>query len=147
MRINKLFGTALAVALASTLVLSGCGEEEKQLIRMSHSQIETHPDHLGLVAFKNYVESKLGDKFEIQIFPNATLGANEKVLELIKQGSVQYLVVSTANIESFDPLYSLFSIPYIFTSENAYENFITDPKVLEQLSVNSIKTVSIRLPH
>lgn len=51
MRINKLFGTALAVALASTLALSGCGEQEKQLIRMSHSQIETHPDHLGLFAF------------------------------------------------------------------------------------------------
>ena len=139
MRINKLFGTALAVALASTLALSGCGEQEKQLIRMSHSQIETHPDHLGLVAFKNYVESKLGDKFEIQIFPNATLGANEKVLELIKQGSVQYLVVSTANIESFDPIYSLFSIPYIFTSEKAFENFITNPEILDQLSVNSDK--------
>lgn len=106
---------------------------------MSHSQIETHPDHLGLVAFKNYVESKLGDKFEIQIFPNATLGANEKVLELIKQGSVQYLVVSTANIEAFDPLYSLFSIPYVFTSEPAYEKFITDPNTLKQLAVNSDK--------
>ena len=118
---KKILASALAVAVAS-LVLTGCGGEEKQIVRISHSQIDTHPDHLGAVAFKNYVESKLGDKFEISIYPNATLGANEKVLELIKQGSVQYLVVSTANLESFDKMYSLFSIPYLFTSEAAYES-------------------------
>ncbi len=136
---KKLLASALAVAVAS-LVLTGCGGEEKQIVRISHSQIDTHPDHLGAVAFKNYVESKLGDKFEVTIYPNATLGANEKVLELIKQGSVQYLVVSTANIESFDKIYSLFSIPYLFTSEDAFEKFISDPAILKQLGVNNAKT-------
>ena len=126
------------MAVAS-LVITGCGGDSKQIVRISHSQIETHPDHLGAIAFKNYVESKLGDKFEVQLFPNATLGSNEKVLELIKQGSVQFLVVSTANIESFDKMYSIFSIPYLFTSEAAFEKFITDPKILEQLSVNRDK--------
>lgn len=133
---KKLLISALAVAAAS-FVITGCGGDSKQIVRISHSQIETHPDHLGALAFKQVVESKLGDKYEVQIFPNATLGANEKVLELIKQGSVQYLVVSTANIESFDKLYSLFSIPYLFTSEAAFEKFISDPKIMEQLGVNS----------
>lgn len=133
---KKLVISALAVAAAS-FIITGCGGDSKQIVRLSHSQIETHPDHIGAQAFKKVVESKLGDKFEVQIFPNATLGANEKVLELIKQGSVQYLVVSTANIESFDKLYSLFSIPYLFTSEDAYNKFISDPKVMEQLGVNS----------
>ncbi len=138
MQFKNMLGIAVAVAAASTLALTGCGSEEsKTLVRMSHAQVETHPDHLGLVAFKNTVESKLGSKYEVQIFPNGTLGANEKVLELIKQGSVQYLVVSTANIESFDPLYSLFSMPYLFTSEAAYEKFVTDPEVLKKLGVNS----------
>ena len=132
---KKLVISALAVAAAS-FIITGCGGDSKQIVRLSHSQIETHPDHIGAQAFKKVVESKLGDKFEVQIFPNATLGANEKVLELIKQGSVQYLVVSTANIESFDKLYSLFSIPYLFTSEDAYNKFISDPKVMEQLGVN-----------
>lgn len=133
---KKLLCSALAVAVAS-LVLTGCGGESKQIIRLSHSQIETHPDHIGALAFKQVVESKLGDQFEVQIFPNATLGSNEKVVELIKQGSVQYLVVSTANLESFDKLYSLFSIPYLFTTEAAFNKFISDPKVLEQLGANN----------
>ena len=136
---KKVLCSALAMAVAS-LVLTGCGGDSgKQIVRFSHTQVETHPDHLGAVAFKNYIESRLGDKFEVQIFPNATLGNNEKVLELIKQGSIQYLAISTATAESFDKIYSLFSIPYLFTSEAAYEKFITDPKILAQLSINREK--------
>ena len=136
---KKVLCSALAMAVAS-LVLTGCGGDSgKQIVRFSHTQVETHPDHLGAVAFKNYIESRLGDKFEVQIFPNATLGNNEKVLELIKQGSIQYLAISTATAESFDKIYSLFSIPYLFTSEAAYEKFITAPKILAQLSINREK--------
>ena len=140
MRTFKLLGLALAVCAASSLALTGCGGDkkaEKTLVRISHTQIDTHPDHLGFVAFKNYIEQKLGDKYEVQIFPNGSLGANEKVLELIKQGSVQFLAVSTANIESFDKIYAVFSVPYLFTSEKAYEAFISDPQVLKTLSKNS----------
>lgn len=139
MRLNKLIGSTLALAVASALALSGCGDEGKKTIRISHTQIETHPDHIGLQAFEKYVEDKLGEKYDVVIFPNSTLGANEKVLELVKQGSVQYLVVSTANIESFDKLYSLFSIPYLFTSEQAYESFITSEDFIQKLGVNSEK--------
>lgn len=80
MHINKFLGTALAIAVASAVALTGCGGESKQTVRVSHTQIETHPDHVGLVAFEKYVEGKLGDKYDVQIFPNGTLGANEKVL-------------------------------------------------------------------
>ncbi|HAR80340.1 MAG TPA: TRAP transporter substrate-binding protein DctP [Succinivibrionaceae bacterium] len=137
MRINKMLGIALAIAAATGFSVSSA--EAKTTVRISHTQIETHPDHIGFVAFKNYVESKLGDKYEVQIFPNGSLGANEKVLEQIKLGSVQFLSVSTANIESFDKIYAVFSVPFLFTSEKAYEEFVTDPKVIQELGVNSKK--------
>lgn len=136
MRMNKLLGVAAAVAAVLTFTASA---EAKTTVRISHTQIETHPDHLGFVALKKYVEEKLGDKYDIQIFPNGTLGANEKVLELVKQGVVQFLSVSTANIESFDKTYAVFSVPFLFTSEKAYEGFISQPEILEELSANAEK--------
>ncbi len=136
MRMNKLLGVAVAVAAVLTFTASA---EAKTTVRISHTQIETHPDHLGFVALKKYVEEKLGDKYDIQIFPNGTLGANEKVLELVKQGVVQFLSVSTANIESFDKTYAVFSVPFLFTSEKAYEGFISQPEILEELSANAEK--------
>ena len=52
---------------------------------------------------------------------------------------MQFLVLSTANIETFDPLYSLFSIPYVFTSEEEYEKYISDPETIKKLNVNEAK--------
>ncbi|MCR5536232.1 MAG: TRAP transporter substrate-binding protein [Succinivibrio sp.] len=136
MRLNKILGIALAVAAVTTFSSASLA---KDIVRISHTQIETHPDHIGFVAFKDYVEKKLGDKYEVQIFPNSQLGANEKVLELVKQGAVQFLSVSTANIEAFNKKYAVFSVPFLFTSEKAFEAFVTKPEVLAKLSSDAKK--------
>ena len=36
------------------------------------------PEHIGLLAFKEYVEENLGDEYEVQIFPNEILGSAQK---------------------------------------------------------------------
>ena len=53
--------TALAFGIAVAVSLTGCGSLTggKRIIRVSHAQSETHPEHLGLLAFKEYVEEKL----------------------------------------------------------------------------------------
>ena len=63
------------MAAVTAAGLSGCGmaTSGKRIIRISHGQSETHPEHLGLLAFKDYVEERLGDKYEVQIFPNEIL--------------------------------------------------------------------------
>ena len=50
--------TALAFGIAVAVSLTGCGSLTggKRIIRVSHAQSETHPEHLGLLAFKEYVE-------------------------------------------------------------------------------------------
>jgi len=136
MQIKKMLGVALAVA---SIVGFSSAAEAKTTVRISHTQIETHPDHIGFVAFKNYVESKAGDKYEVKIFPNSSLGANEKVLEQVKMGAVQFLSVSTANIEAFNKKYAVFSVPFLFTSESAFEKFITDPAVIAELGSDAEK--------
>ena len=53
----------LAAAGMTALALSGCsaGSGGKRIVRISHAQSETHPEHLGLLAFKEYVEERLGE--------------------------------------------------------------------------------------
>ena len=82
---NMLKRLAVAALAAVTVAgLSGCGAvtSGKRIIRISHAQSETHPEHLGLLAFKDYVEERLGDKYEVQIFPNEILGSAQKAIEL-----------------------------------------------------------------
>ena len=63
------------VMLVAATGCSGSLTGGKRIIRISHAQSETHPEHLGLLKFKEYVEANLGNKYEVQIFPNELLGS------------------------------------------------------------------------
>ena len=120
MMVRKLVKKLSACVLAAAVVagLTGCGSvtSGKRIVRISHAQSETHPEHLGLLAFKKYVEERLGDKYEVQIFPNELLGSAQKAIELTQTGAIDFVVAGTANLETFASVYEIFSMPYLFDS-------------------------------
>ena len=130
---KKLAALALGTAVAASL--SGCGSLTggKRIIRISHAQSETHPEHLGLLAFKEYVEEKLGDKYEVQIFPNELLGSAQKAIELTQTGAIDFVVAGTANLETFADVYEIFSMPYLFDSEDVYKSVMQDTDYMEKV--------------
>lgn len=114
--------------------MGGCGiKGEKRIVRIAHSQSETHPEHLGLLKFKKYVEENLGDKYEIQIYPNELLGGQTKVIELAQTGAIDFVLVGTPNLENFADVYEVFSMPYLFTSEEAYHSVMNDVDYMQQV--------------
>lgn len=127
--------TALAFGIAVAVSLTGCGSLTggKRIIRVSHAQSETHPEHLGLLAFKEYVEEKLGDKYKVQIFPNELLGSAQKAIELTQTGAIDFVVAGTANLETFADVYEIFSMPYLFDSEEVYKSVMQDTEYMENV--------------
>ena len=127
--------TALAFGIAVAVSLTGCGSLTggKRIIRVSHAQSETHPEHLGLLAFKEYVEETLGDKYEVQIFPNELLGSAQKAIELTQTGAIDFVVAGTANLETFADVYEIFSMPYLFDSEEVYKSVMQDTEYMENV--------------
>ena len=127
--------TALVFGIAVAVSLTGCGSLTggKRIIRVSHAQSETHPEHLGLLAFKEYVEEKLGDKYEVQIFPNELLGSAQKAIELTQTGAIDFVVAGTANLETFADVYEIFSMPYLFDSEEVYKSVMQDTEYMENV--------------
>ena len=117
----------LAAAMAVSLTACSSLTDGKRIIRISHAQSETHPEHLGLLAFKEYVEERLGDKYEVQIFPNEILGSAQKAIELTQTGAIDFVVAGTANF------YEIFSMPYLFDSEDVYKTVMEDSDYMEQV--------------
>ena len=132
----------LAAAGMTALALSGfsAGSGGKRIVRISHAQSETHPEHLGLLAFKEYVEERLGDKYEVQIFPNELLGSAQKAIELTQTGAIDFVVAGTANLETFASVYEIFSMPYLFTSEDAYFAAMNDTDYMNKIYASTEDT-------
>ena len=64
---KKFFAVLLCMAVIAGM--SGCSSVNsgKRIVRISHAQSETHPEHLGFLEFKKYIEENLGEKYEVQI--------------------------------------------------------------------------------
>ena len=79
------------------------------------------------------MEENLGDKYEVQIFPNEILGSAQKAIELTQTGAIDFVVAGTANLETFADVYEVFSMPYLFTSEEAYHEVMGDTDYMNQV--------------
>lgn len=138
-RIGKMSGKMLIVGVmtiaAACLGLTGCGSLTggRRIVRIAHGQSETHPEHLGLLAFEKYVEERLEDRFEVEIFPNEILGSAQKAIELTQTGAIDFVVAGTANLETFAGVYEIFSMPYLFDSEEVYRTVMQDSAYMEQV--------------
>lgn len=137
-RLASWFGIAMLCAAS----LNGCsaGGQERRIIRVSHGQSETHPEHQGLLAFKAYVEENLGDKYTVEIFPNEILGAAQDAIELTQTGAIDFVVAGTANLETFADIYEVFSMPYLFDSPESYRETMQNETYMDQVYASTEKS-------
>ncbi|MCF0104508.1 MAG: DctP family TRAP transporter solute-binding subunit [Eggerthellaceae bacterium] len=112
-------------------------DSTKRIIRIAHSQPVTHPQHKAILEFEKYVEDRLGDKYDVQVFPSELLGSAQRIIELCQTGAIDYIIVSAANLDSFSDYYDLFSCPYLFYSRNAYKEFMSNEEFLKNNLYNT----------
>lgn len=124
-----------AAALAGALLLgtlsgcSGASSDGRQIIRIGHNQSTNHPTHIALVAFEEFIESKLGDKYDVEVFPSELLGSQNEMVQLTQTGAINFCVASNSLLETFSDNYTLFNLPYLFASSEAYHAAMDDEAI------------------
>lgn len=87
---------------------------DEKVLYLAHTLPQTHPVHKGIVEFQNILNKKSNGELTIKIFPDAQLGSEREVLELLQIGSVAITKVSAATLSNFVPEYHVLGIPYLF---------------------------------
>lgn len=119
-------------------VLVGCttrGEasETREIIRIGHNQSQNHPTHIGMLAFEEYIESELGDQYDVQIFANELLGTQTDMVQLTQTGAIDITVASNSIMETFDERFQIFNLPYLFETEEEYHAAMNDEEIVGPL--------------
>lgn len=131
---NKIKKIISFFMLGVIFLFSGCGKDNnKRIIRIAHNQAVDHPTNIGLLAFKDFIEKNLGDKYEVQIFPNELLGSQVNTVELTQTGAIDFAVASNAILESFDNTYQIFNLPYLFDSPEHYYAVMDNPEIINAI--------------
>ena len=135
MRFNK----TLSGALSLTLLFGcfGCSSSSTgssaQIVRIGHNQAVDHPTNVALMAFEDFIEEKLGDTFDVEIFPNELLGSQTDMVQLTQTGALDFCVASNSILETFSTDYTIFNLPYLFSSAESYHEAMDDAAVTKEI--------------
>lgn len=124
----------LAVGLCVLLLaLSGCSTGGKRVIRIGHNQSADHPTNIALLAFEAFVEGELGGKYDVEVYPSELLGSQTDMVQLTQTGAIDFCVASNSILETFSRNYTIFNLPYLFSSSEAYHAAMDDPEVADPI--------------
>lgn len=87
---------------------------DKKTAYLAHTLPVSHPVHQGMEVFAKEVAEISGGKLTVKIFPDAQLGSEREVLELLQIGSIAMTKVSAAAMANFAPAYKVMGVPYLF---------------------------------
>lgn len=133
---RRVLATMLCIMGMAAVALSGCsaeGGDHRRIVRVGHNQATDHPTNIALTAFEEYIESELGDKYDVEVYPSELLGSQTDMVQLTQTGAIDFCVASNSILETFSENYTLFNMPYLFASAEAYHAAMDDPEVVDPI--------------
>ncbi|GAA1355962.1 TRAP transporter substrate-binding protein [Arthrobacter rhombi] len=135
MRFLRLCAVGLALLLATTACssgVSGKAETGKTLV-LSLNQSETHPSYIALTDFGERLKAATGGRWDVKVYPNETLGAQQEVIQLVSDGSVDMAVASGTQLENLNPHFGVLNLPTTFKSIDHQMSVIKDKSIVGDL--------------
>lgn len=117
----------ILIAMLFAAIASCEKADGSKVLYLGHTLPQTHPVHKGILEFQKSLEKKSNGTLKVKIFPDAQLGSEREVLELLQIGSVAATKVSAATLSNFVPEYHILGIPYLFKDKQHQFDVLEGP--------------------
>ena len=140
MKGNKAFavmGSVAAMALALTACGGGSGSADGgadgKTIRLALNQTETHPSYIALDSFGERLSESTEGRWDIDVYANETLGAQQEAIQLVSDGTVEMAIVSGTQLENLNEDFRVFNLPQVFDDVEHQMKVVGDEKITGEL--------------
>ena len=103
------------------------------VFKLAFNQPETHPQYLALDAMGDRLKERTDGRYDIEVFPNETLGAQKETIELVQAGTIEMAFVAGPLLENFNPDFVVFDLPFTFDSQDHQRATTNDPEISGEL--------------
>jgi len=123
---RSLIGVSFVVVAglwAANAALAACDAGEMK-IKFSHvTNSDKHPKGIAANLLAERINNEMNGKACMEVFPNSQLYDDDKVLEAMLAGDVQFAAPSLSKFETFTKKFRLFDLPFMFDDVNAVDRF------------------------
>ena len=135
----------IAATAVATLGLAACGggggatsgasggNTTPTTMKLALNQTETHPSFIALEQFGKTLKESTGGRWDIQVFPNSTLGDQKEYMQSVSTGVVDLAIVSAPQLENLQKDFVIFSLPKVFDSVDHQMKVLSDEKIVGDL--------------
>tara|TARA_R110000868_G_scaffold58122_2_gene179390 strand:+ start:45559 stop:46554 length:996 start_codon:yes stop_codon:yes gene_type:complete len=113
---------AASVAMAAVLGMTNAASAQV-VVKYAHVVAPNTPKGQGAEFFKKRAEELLGDKVQVEIYPNSQLFDDDKVLAAILRGDVQFGAPSLAKFGKWTKKLQIYDLPFLFKDMDAVSCF------------------------
>ena len=132
--------TLIKLTATATLTMLAAGAWAKPItIKFSHVVAENTPKGQMALKFKELAEARLPGKVQVEVYPNSQLFGDNKVLEAMLLGDVQFAAPSLSKFKKYTKQLQVFDLPFLFKDMAAAERFQNGPAGQELLNSMSKK--------
>lgn len=128
--IGKTLVTMLSVGISFSL-------QARTVLKLSHNNDKTHPVHISMQHMADEVKKETNGEVIIRIYPNSQLGSQRESMELLQSGSLDMAKSNASELETFEPSYSVFNIPYLFHDATHYYRALQDEDIGQKILKSS----------
>jgi tripartite ATP-independent transporter DctP family solute receptor len=122
-------GLLASVALASAAAAADC----EVTLRSSDTHPDGYPTVEGVKAMAAEVKEKSGGRICIEVFPSSQLGEEKDTIEQTQFGVIDMVRASFGTFNDIVPETQLFSLPYLFRSEE-HQHKVMDGPIGDELA-------------
>jgi tripartite ATP-independent transporter DctP family solute receptor len=121
-----------SIALTTMFMAAVTRAEAAEARHFSFAYDQPHTTAYGIAAdtFGNKLQELSNGTMVIDQFPGAQLGQEPQVLQKLRTGDVDFAITSTANSATVQPESGVFSIHFVFRSEDHLKKALADPAVV-----------------
>jgi tripartite ATP-independent transporter DctP family solute receptor len=142
MRYTRLTAAGL-LACVLTAATVGCDDgDSTREIKLAHVLTDRHPVHQAMVRMAELVEERTDGTLTVDIRHSAQLGAEKELIEKVQSGQIQMTKVSSNALEGVTPAMGVFTLPWLFRSEEHYEKALRSvpaQEILDELQKQGLK--------
>jgi tripartite ATP-independent transporter DctP family solute receptor len=109
--------TTKSVVVVLALLLSSLAFSATPIkVRVSLCNAVTHPQSIGMLMFKKYVEEKTQGGLQVALYYNSQLGGERESVEQVASGALEMATASAGPLTTFNNKFMVLDIPFAFDS-------------------------------
>ncbi|MEF2071364.1 TRAP transporter substrate-binding protein [Consotaella aegiceratis] len=121
----------LAFFLATTALVAVAGSADAASVNLRFAYAtNATPTKEAMTKFGELLQEKTNGEVTVTYFPDSQLGGERELVEMVQSGLLDMTKVSGGLMESFSPVYGVFSMPYLFSSEDQFYQVLDDPDIM-----------------